>query len=270
MMDYHVKEYFSHSSDDAPKGNFHRVIALHEAPDIDWESIQEIVPDFCRGWYELAQLSSKDRIEFIRDYWIGKLPYRQGVSENILQFFENLDDIGVYITQKVYDSPYESYLVYCLKGDSGFYKGCPSASEQELSNMQKQFPGFILPRDYLAFLLVHNGFSKTTDYTGIISTGKLIERYSEFQEMLSKEDIIKSSSGVEIDPKSLIPFYESFGMPFFQCFWTDWYPEEEMGNVYYSGQTKTVLFDQSGSPSVENMSFPTFLDWLMFYLERIE
>jgi hypothetical protein len=84
-----------------------------------------------------------------------------------------------------------------------------------------------------------------------------------------EEEVIKTSDGIEVDPKTLIPFYESFGMPFFQCFWTEWYPEEEMGNVYYSGVSKKILVAEDERPSEENMAFPTFLDWLMFYLERV-
>jgi hypothetical protein len=269
-MNHHVKEYFSQFSDDLPKGNFHNVIALHEAPDIDWTSIHELVPNLCKGWFELAGLHNKDRIEFARDFWIDKLPYRQGVSECIESFFDNLEFVGIYITQKVFDDPYEAQIVYSLKEDSGFYKGCPPAFEMNLERLQKQFQDFILPSDYLAFLQIHDGFSKTTDCTGVIPSTKLVETYLKFQKLLMQEDVIKSSSGLEIDPKTLIPFYESFGMPFFQCFWTEWYPEEEMGNVYYSGETKMILVSEKNRPSDETMAFPTFLDWLMFYLERVE
>ena len=59
-------------------------------------------------------------------------------------------------------------------------------------------------------------------------------------------------------------------MPFFQCFWLEWYPEDEMGNVYYSGVANTISDLAAKATSAENMAFPTFTDWLMFYLETIE
>jgi hypothetical protein len=70
-------------------------------------------------------------------------------------------------------------------------------------------------------------------------------------------------------PKSLIPFYESFGQPFFQCFWGDWYPDQEMGNVYYSNATKKILVSNKKDDCLETMAFETFTDWLVFYLEKL-
>jgi hypothetical protein len=59
-------------------------------------------------------------------------------------------------------------------------------------------------------------------------------------------------------------------MPFFQCFWGEWYPEREMGNVYYSGFTRSISDYTQFGVGVETMAFETFTDWLMFYLETIE
>jgi hypothetical protein len=59
-------------------------------------------------------------------------------------------------------------------------------------------------------------------------------------------------------------------MPFYQCFWAEWYPEQEMGNVYYSGESKTISDVFGSFSSSETMAFTTFTDWLMFYLERID
>jgi SMI1 / KNR4 family (SUKH-1) len=266
-MDQHVKEFFSPSSNER-HGNFYHVIPLHEAPDVEWDYIQNLVPDLSKGWFELASLKSRDRIEFVRDFWMDKLPYRPGMSEFILRFFDNVDDIGVFITQKSKQDPYRACLVYCLKGENGFYRGMPGATDRDLSQIQKQFPQQ-LPQDYLAFLQIHNGFCKTTDCTGLTCTDKLWERYEEFQKVLLEQEILRTSSGKEVDPTSLIPFYESFGMPFYQCFWADWYPEGEMGNVYYSGNNNTILLSESGEPNEETLAFPTFLHWLKFYLESI-
>jgi hypothetical protein len=269
-MDRHSREYFSQFSDDFPKGNFHRVISLHDAPDIDWDILHKHVPCLSKGWYELVDLDNTDRIEFLKDFWLEKLPYRQGISEFIEGFFNNLDFVGIFITQKAFDAPFDAHIVYSLKENKGFYQGGPPVGEVDLQKLQKQFENVILPADYLAFLQIHDGFSKTTDSTGIICSSKFMEVYHSFQEMLQGEEVIKTSTGLEVDPGTLIPFYKSFGMPFFQCFWKDWYPEGEMGNVYYSGELKKILVQENGAAAEESLAFPTFLDWLKFYLERVD
>ncbi len=267
-MDRHVNEFFRQSSGETPR-NFYRVIPLHEAPDVDWETVHQMVPGLFKGWYELAHLPSKDRIEFIRDFWLNKLPYHCGFSEFLVRFFESLDDVGVFLTQQKYDDAFEASIVYCLKEDSGFYRGGTPATEEEIEALQKHFPDYILPSDYKAFLQVHNGFWKTTDISGIAGTDRMVEMNEAFQKMLNQQERLLSTSGREADPKSLIAFYESFGMPFFQCFWGEWYPEGEMGNVYYSGVTRSIIYSEGAEQGPENMAFPTFLDWLMFYLEKI-
>lgn len=268
-MSHRIKNYFSRFADDLPKGNIHNIIALHENPGYEWEAIHKLVPSLCRGWYELAKLNQKDRIEFLTDFWLSKLPYRQGVSEFLGSFLQNVDDVGVFVTQQVYEGLYEAQIVYCLKGDNGFYTGLPPANENQIQALQKQFSEWMLPQDFLAFLQIHDGFSKTTDSTGIIPSNKIFEHYQQFQDMLTQNEIIRTMAGTDVNPSTLIPFYKSFGMPFFQCFWTEWYPEEEMGNVYYSGQTKMIMINENEGPSEDSMAFPTFMDWLKFYLERV-
>lgn len=265
-MDHHLKDFYRRFSEGAPRGNFHSVIALHEAKDFSWNEIKEKVPELTRGWFELAHLTSKDRIDFSRDYWLTKMPYRQGFDEFLNRFFASLDDIGIFITQKKYDDPYEARLVYSIKNDGGFFCGAPPISEQALGNLQKAFSNFILPNDYLIFLQIHNGFSKTTDCTGIMRAEDLPQSYANFQ--ANQSEPILTSKKTFIDPKTLVPFYESFGMPFYQCFWADWYPEQEMGNVYYSAESKTISDIYSNASSAETMAYPTFTDWLMFYMER--
>jgi SMI1 / KNR4 family (SUKH-1) len=268
-MDHHLKDFYRQFSDEAPRGNFHSVIALHLSPDIPWNTIKAKVPDLCKGWYELAHLDTKDRIEFSRDFWLAKLPYRQGLNESINRFFSSLDDIGIFLTQKKFEDPYEASLVYSIKDNGGFFRGAPPASEKQLVDLQKFFSDFILPIDYLAFLQIHNGYCKATDCTGITPSEDMPAAYEALQESMMKREMLTSKNSM-VDPKTLIPFYESFGMPFYQCFWSDWYPEEEMGNVYYSGIDHTISDVFSGKSSMEIMAFPTFTDWLMFYLERFE
>jgi hypothetical protein len=268
-MDTHVKEYFRQASDEGPRGSFYSVIALHESAEISWDWTHSKISNVPRGWYELAQLPSKDRIEFSHDFWLAKLPYRAGVDKFLDRFFGSLDDIGVYITQKKFDDPHEVSLVYCIKGYNGFFRGYPPVNGTALDKLSKAFSPYLLPNDYLAFLQIHDGFSKATDCTGITRSAQMLEKYEAFQSMLQQQDPIITSIGTTVDPKTLIPFYESFGMPFFQCFWTEWYPDQEMGNVYYSTENKSISDVYNGVANSETMAFYTFIDWLMFYLERI-
>jgi len=266
-MDHHLKHFYRQASDETPRGSFHSVIALHQSQEITWKAIKEKVPDLSRGWYELAHLNTSDRIEFSRDFWLAKLPYRQGMDEFLNRFFSSLDDIGIFVTQKKFEDPYEAHLIYSIKGNGGFFCGAPPITEKGLNNLQHTFSDYILPNDYLLFLQIHNGFCKTTDCTGITSAEKVPESRENLLKLQSEP--LMTSKGTFVSPQTLIPFYESFGMPFYQCFLADWYPEEEMGNVYYSGETKTISDIYSGASSAETMAFPTFTDWLMFYLERI-
>lgn len=269
-MDRHVEIYYKRSSDDEPGGKFHEVIALHSAPDTPWENITGLVPSLPRGWYELAQLPTRDRIDFCRDYWLSQFPYHPGLSEFLYRFFTSLDDLGIFITQQKWGDPFKVEMIYSLAGDCGYYSGGLPAGADELARFQEEFPDYILPKDYLAFLRIHNGFCKTTDCTGLTKMANFKESYLKFQELISGEPLITTTKGKQVDPKSLIPFYESFGEPFFQCFWGEWYPQGEMGNVYYSNASKSISDVTCKDPSCETMAFPTFTDWLIFYLERVE
>jgi len=270
-MDKHVKEFFSESSDEnKPDGNFHRVIALHTSPEIKWKEISKKAPTLPRGWYELAHLSIKDRIEFLRDFWLAKLPYRAGLDEILNHFFSTLDDIGIYITQTSAGEPYKAQLIYSLKNNTGFYRGSPPASDEDVVNLQSLFLEYVFPKDYIAFLQIHDGFWKTTDTTGLTRSDNMFESYAMFQSLIKNELPMTRSSKEEVNPKSLIPFYESFGMPYYQCFWGEWYPEDEMGNVYYSSESKTISDVKGSDLTCKSMAFPTFTDWLMFYLEPVE
>lgn len=267
-MNEHVSDFFSQASDDAPHGNFHRVIALHNAPESTFEEIHAVVPDLCKGWHELAYLEAADRIEFTRDYWLAKLPFDPKTTQAIITFFSQLDDIGIYLIQRTYDDPYEAHMVYSLKEERGFFQGLSGASEEDVVQLQKLFPDHIIPQDYLSFLRIHNGFAKSTD-TGVLSSRQVPVATEQFRAILGQGDPLKIDSGKIVDPLTLIPFYESFGMPVFQCFWSDWYPEQEMGNVYYSGFTHTISDVHGKEAGTDSLGFPTFLAWLIFYLETV-
>lgn len=266
-MDHHLKEYFSTVSEALPSGNFHHVIPLHENQNMPWEKVVVKVPKLCKGWYELVHLSPKDRIEFTFEYWLSRLPFHVRELENFKQFFASLDDIGLFIYQEGSSSAYDAQLVYSIKENGGFFHGRIGATDEEINQMSNSFIETALPEDYYAFLRLHNGFSKATD-TGILNTNSMLKNYEEFQNLLNEEPL-RSPNGNIINPHSLIPFYQSFGMPVFQCFWTDWYPQNEIGNVYLSFLTKTISDTQKNISSTENLAFPTFLDWLFFYLEKV-
>jgi hypothetical protein len=268
-MSKHIREFFSDSSSSgSPRGNFYRVVPLHEAVDVDWTTISKMVPTLPKGWFELCQLPQKDRIQFTMEFWLMKLPYHPQLTDFLVHFFASLDDLGVYLVQKKRESPFNPHMFYSISYERGFYCGSPPASEEDL-DLQKLFPEYILPKDYLSFLQIHNGFWKATDCTGIISTKKMAEFKEKFNRVLQSNPPVTTAKGRPVNPVTLIPFYESFGMPYYQCFWAEWYPEKEMGNVYYSSATNTISDVEEPNSLSESMSFPTFADWLMFYLEQI-
>lgn len=269
-MDLHAVEYYSAYSEPGPHGHFHKVIALHDHPYLDWPDAVEIAPTLSRGWYELARLPIQDRIEFTRDFWLAKLPYHPDLNQFLTKFFASLDDVGIFLTQQKYEDPFDVHLVYSLADNSGFFHGKSPATEAEIINLQKEFLNYILPVDYLAFLQIHNGFAKLTD-TGITPSTQMKQTYQTFQQMLEEGDVpITTIDGTSVNPTSLIPFYESFGMPFFQCFWGDWYPDQEMGNIYYSALSRVISTCRKKDECAETLAFQMFTDWLIFYLEKID
>lgn len=268
-MDLHALEYYRPYSDDYPHAHFHAVIPLHEKPDFDWKWVQEIAPQLHRGWYELARLEIRDRIDFMRDFWMAKFVDSPKFCLFVEEFFKTVDDLGIFLTQRTYDDPFEPQCVYSLSGNSGFYHGNPPITEEEKTALQNHFPDFILPEDYLRFLQIHNGFYKQTD-SGVFKSTCMPEKQMTFKRLLEEGEPVRTSKGTLVNPKSLIPFYQSFNMPFFQCFWGEWYPDQEMGNVYFSGSTNTITDSTQLGVGAETMSFETFTDWLIFYLEKIE
>ncbi len=251
------------------KEHFHKVIALHEEPDLTWEFLNSQVPALPRGWYELSRLPASYRIEFTRDYWLSKIPNTLRDNENlerrIISFFDELEELGIYATQTSPGLPFDVHMVYGLKDAAAFFNGSPPASLDTINNLEKQFGTISFPRDYLNFLQIHDGFCKYTD-TGLIKTRDMVKTYLKFQQLLGDE-VIVAAQGQIINPSSLIPFYESYGLHCYQCFFTDWYEGEEMGNVFFSEQEKLMSNFLDANHLQENMAFPTFLDWLLFYLE---
>ncbi|NGX62037.1 MAG: hypothetical protein K940chlam9_01530 [Chlamydiae bacterium] len=249
---------------------FHQVFPLHEVGG-KWEELSKKIPLLPRGWFELSCLPREDRVEFTRDYWLTKLPFvcPRGhlLEERLAQFFATCDDVGVFLTQEKPNSPFSVHMVYMLEDDVGFFQGGPPASDETVALVQKQFQSFTLPPDYLAFLQIHDGFSKYTD-TGLIKTKNLVRTYQHLQHILS-EDLLVRPDGEILNPSSLIPFYESFGLHCYQCFHTGWHPGDEIGNVYFTEYEMTISNYLDEEKLEENLAFTTFLSWLVFYLEDI-
>ncbi len=270
-MNEHVLDFYSFTDENIPRRKFHKVIVLHECPDVDWENLRDIVPSLPKGWYELCLLSKSDRIQFSLDYWLSKLSYHPKIDQLISRFFGELDDVGCFATQNKPSDPFVVEMVYSISQNRGFYRGATPAEEEAVISLQKLFVNYILPEDYLAFLQIHNGFCKSIDSTGIVNTSNVYAIYQQVQDLINKHGgVVSMKSGKAIDPGGLIPFYKSFGMPYFQCFYNGWHPEQEMGNVYYNGEANTISDVESSSANPEMMTFSTFLDWLIFYLEQFD
>jgi hypothetical protein len=253
---------------DVAERYFNEVIPLHETSCFEWETLSRKAPLLPRGWFELAHLALEDRIEFTQEYWQSKLPFEcasADVEKGICAFFERLEDIGFFLTQEKKGSVFTPHMVYSFKNGTGFFQGGPPASAATKEILLKRFGKINFPIDYLAFLEIHDGFSKYTD-TGIIKSRDMAQVYQRLQHLLSEEVLI--GAGRVIDQENLIPFYESTILHCYQCFYSDWYPEIDMGNIYFSAHDRSIS-NYHDYRFEENLAFPTFLGWLKFYLEDI-
>ncbi|MCH9626039.1 MAG: hypothetical protein S4CHLAM123_12280 [Chlamydiales bacterium] len=250
---------------------FQKVIALHASPEIEWEEISKLIPFLPRGWFELARLPVQDRIEFTQDYWLSQIPNDSDkglrLERQLLDFFENLEEIGIFATQTHQSSFFDVHMVYSLKNGMGFFQGSPPASDEKIEGLINRFERVVLPSDFLAFLRIHDGFSKYTD-TGMIPTKDMARIYQRLQRLLADDTLI-NPEGVALNPNSLIPFYESYGLHCYQCFCTDWLPEGGIGNLFFAEHERTLshLIDRKNKG--KNLAFASFLEWLIFYLEDI-
>jgi len=268
-MDRHIPEFYHPSFDDAPSGRFHEVLLLDKSSELSWKDVLQLIPNFPRGWFELANLNCQDRIDFTCSYWLKKLPFHVKLNETLERFFTSLDDIAIFLIKKRPDAPFQAEMVYSIADNGGFYRGGFPATDMNVQTMKTSFPNILLPEDYTSFLQIHDGWWKTTDCTGLIGSDQIADTYGQFQNRFIDLLPITTTEGIPVDPKKLIPFYKSFGMPFYQCFWAEWYPENEMGNVYYSSDSNCISGPCNREAAAEMMSFPTFSEWLAFYLERV-
>jgi len=88
------------------------------------------------------------------------------------------------------------------------------------------------------------------------------------KDISSKGSYIKAQ-GHLIDPKDLIPFYESFGTKSYQCFFKDWYCAPSIGNVFFSLRDSSVSNYREEKLLPSTLAFTSFFDWLKFYVEPV-
>jgi hypothetical protein len=243
---------------------FRTVMFLSECPD-SWDDVSRKSGGLPRGWFELCRLPSDDRIEFVRDFWLNLLPYHPSFHLFLTEFFERLDDVGVVLTQAGEQAPLAVEMIYSLRDNSTFFRGLPPCTESELNELKNSIAA-ALPHDYLAFLRIHNGFGKLSDM-GFMRSSQIAGAQKRLQDQFLWEERSLKMGNRTMDPSALIPFYESYGLGSYQCFYNEWYPGSEMGNVYLSGIDYTISDYRDRKEWADQMAFPTFLDWLVFYLE---
>lgn len=245
------------------ESNIQEVVFLENSPKLTWEEISLRAPDLPRGWFELSRISSDERIEFISDLWLDRLPFHPSFHPCLIDFFSKLDDIAIVVFKR--ESEYQVEMVYSLADNSTFFRGSPPATEEDIRVFRNEIR-WNLPRDYLSFLRLHNGFGKLSD-RGILPIEEIPESKRNVSRILAASEKTTPAKGSFIDPETLIPFYEDFGLNSFQCFFSDWYPGSEMGNVYLSGMNYTISNIADRNFWAEQLAFPSFLEWLAIYLE---
>lgn len=259
-MNAPIEDYYK-KSQDQKNHSFSDVIHVDDNMSLTWDELKKTAPLFPRGWFELVKLSKEDRSNFLRDFWLKQLPYTPLTDNFIFCFFDKVEDVTVFLT-KQNDSPYEVELVYSIYDDEGFFRGKPCSDNEIITNVNHVF-GNMLPADFLSFCKIHNGFAKNFD-TGILPIDKLQAYFDRLQSFILEQNKSISIKNKDVDPSSLIPFYQDFGLNSFQCFYLDWYPGNSLGNVYYSGSDNTI-----SNYLTDNIGFHSFIDWLMFYLEEV-
>src|SRR3990167_10650476 len=96
------RQFFSRR---ATESLFNSVRILSEEPDCSWEQVNQIALDLPRPWFELSRISSKDRVEFTRDFWLDRIPYHPNAHPALFEFFERLDDVAVVLVQRIEGEP---------------------------------------------------------------------------------------------------------------------------------------------------------------------
>ncbi len=258
-----VREFYQTSGKEG-ESVFHSVLFLSESEE-SWEAASAKCAELPRGWYELCCLPTVDRISFTREFWTGRLPYQPAFCKVLSDFFTKLEDVGVVLSKTSPGAPWNAEMVYSLKENRSFFRGPPPCKDEDIEQL-KMIANVMLPRDYLSFLRIHNGFGKLSEL-GLLKASQAIRMKEKVMNFLLSNERPLMHRGRVVDPASLIPFFESFGTESYQCFFADWYPGNEMGNVYLSGIDYTISDCADPKEWADQLAFPSFLDWLAFYLE---
>jgi hypothetical protein len=115
-------------------------------------------------------------------------------------------------------------------------------------------------------LQIHSGFGRLSE-TGLLPIEELKETKQQLTDAILDCDVPLRWKEGWIDPTSLFPFFEEYGIGSFQCFNAEWYPGSEMGNVYFSGIDYTLSDVSDRKAWSEELAYPTFLEWLADFLE---
>lgn len=267
-MNFYVRNYYKNiGRSNIHQSKIYEVFPLHEDSAISWKNISELVPYLPKIWYEVCQMDKHARIEAVFSYWL-KVFYNRGLDcKDIGSFFQNLDDIGVFVFNLGPGLPYEVEMVYSMADESCFYYGQMPICPNEISLLDTQFDGY-LPSDYLSFLQIHNGFSKHTD-TGLFSAQDLYKKYRMLMRDISSKKLCITTQGHFIDPKDLIPFYESFSTKSYQCFLKEWNCASDVGNVFFSLRDGSVSNYREVEFPSNTLAFSSFFEWLKFYVEPV-
>lgn len=247
------------------EGEFKAVLFLSEERDATWEQVSKMAFNLPRGWFELSRVRPEDRIEFTLEFWLDRLPYHPRAHPAFFEFFSLLDDVAVVLTRRKEDEPLEAELIYSLADNRSFFRGKLPCSEEDLRGLSEEI-GVDLPKDFLAFAKIHNGFGKLSEM-GLLEVGEIPAAKRRVADLLLRAEHGLKSGPDFVDPASLIPFYEVLGLSCFQCFYRDWYPEGEMGNVYLSGMDDTLSDVSDKKAWNEELAFPSFSEWLVSYLQ---
>src|SRR5690242_8897904 len=136
-MDHHLKDFYRQFSDEAPRGNFHSVIVLQQTPELSWSSVKDKIPSLCRGWYELAHLSTIDPIELSLESSLASLPYTQGFYQCMHRVAAPLYEIGTRLTEKKVEARYEARLVYSIEAERWVFCRAWRACEKGTNDLHK-------------------------------------------------------------------------------------------------------------------------------------
>jgi hypothetical protein len=265
-MNPFVWQFYQNKNDiEGIKDPFFEVLYLDEAKQYSWDELDRMAPFFPRSWYELNKLSREDRINFVKTTWKKILPFSPNINSFIDLFFSKIEDIGIFLIKDFPTSNYLVEMVYSLKDQKTFFRAHPPCLDEEIEQLNSKFH-YLIPSDYLAFLKIHNGFTKASD-TGLITQENLYSQTVRLHHQMERSLENLEIHHQIIDPKSLIPFYQCFGRDAYQCFYTEWYTKNGIGNVYYSLLENKISDISMG---INDLAFNSFLDWLQFYLEEVD